>query len=306
MCDVTQGRISKGDKIRFMNTGKAADITEVGVLSPKESPVDYLEAGEVGYMMAGIKSVEDARVGDTITLESESRRAEEPLPGYAEAKPMVWCGMFPTDAADYDSLRDSLARSATRVMDLFRKWDDDQSGTVSKKEFRKAIVELGFDCPREALDALYRGDERAWNSGLRGEEATISGLTPGTAYRFSVSVASASGELGPRSEPLVTSTSAACLPSSHPECRFPSAEAIAPPLVHALDCNALVVELPKLPTSPCDASRLAVGPARQTPAVGNQSIGASYTYGPYMAPGRPVRVLAARRRAHRRLRGCIR
>ena len=72
-------------------------------------------------------------------------------------------------------------------------------------------------------------------------------------------MASASGELGPRSEPLVTSTSAACLPSSHPECRFPSAEAIAPPLVHALDCNALVVELPKLPTSPCDASRLAVG-----------------------------------------------
>jgi len=107
---VMQGRISKGDKIRFMNTGRSADITEVGVLSPKESPVQFLEAGEVGYMMAGIKSVEDARVGDTITLESESRRAEAPLPGYAEAKPMVWCGMFPTDAADYDSLRDSLGK----------------------------------------------------------------------------------------------------------------------------------------------------------------------------------------------------
>jgi GTP-binding protein LepA len=107
---VMQGRISRGDKIRFMNTGKSADITEVGVLSPKESPVDFLEAGEVGYMMAGIKSVEDARVGDTITLESESKRATKALPGYAEAKPMVWCGMFPTDAADYDSLRDSLGK----------------------------------------------------------------------------------------------------------------------------------------------------------------------------------------------------
>jgi len=95
---VMQGRISKGDKVRFMNTGKSAEITELGVLCPKERPTEFLEAGEVGYMMAGIKTVEDARVGDTITIEFESRRAEEPLPGYAEAKPMVWCGMFPTDA----------------------------------------------------------------------------------------------------------------------------------------------------------------------------------------------------------------
>eukprot|EP00802_Teleaulax_amphioxeia_P006561 Tamp_06565.p1 GENE.Tamp_06565~~Tamp_06565.p1 ORF type:complete len:704 (-),score=221.27 Tamp_06565:546-2657(-) len=107
---VMQGRISKGDKVRFMNTGKTAEITEVGVLCPKERPVDFLEAGEVGYMMAGIKTVEDARVGDTITIEAESRRAESALPGYAEAKPMVWCGMFPTDAADYDNLRDALSK----------------------------------------------------------------------------------------------------------------------------------------------------------------------------------------------------
>jgi len=107
---VMQGRISKGDKVRFMNTGRSADITEVGVLCPNERAVPFLEAGEVGYMMAGIKTVEDARVGDTITMEFESKRAEEALPGYAEAKPMVWCGMFPTDAADYDTLRDSLGK----------------------------------------------------------------------------------------------------------------------------------------------------------------------------------------------------
>ena len=107
---VVHGRIAKGDKIRFMNTGKTAEITEVGVLSPKEDKVEFLEAGEVGYMMAGIKTVEDARVGDTITHEVESKRAQEALPGYAEAKPMVWCGLFPTDAADYDNLRDSLGK----------------------------------------------------------------------------------------------------------------------------------------------------------------------------------------------------
>jgi GTP-binding protein LepA len=107
---VVSGRINKGDQIRFMNTGKKFNCDEIGVLSPGQQPVDYLESGEVGYMVAGIKTVADARVGDTITHEQESRRAPEALPGYAEANPMVWCGMFPSDAADYDALRDSLQK----------------------------------------------------------------------------------------------------------------------------------------------------------------------------------------------------
>jgi len=107
---VISGVIKKNDQIRFMNTGKRFNCDEIGVLSPDQQPVDFLESGEVGYMIAGIKTVEDARVGDTITHESEGRRAKEPLPGYAEATPMVWCGLFPTDTKDYDQLRDSLQK----------------------------------------------------------------------------------------------------------------------------------------------------------------------------------------------------
>lgn len=107
---VVSGKIAQGEQIRFMNTGKKFNCDEIGVLSPGQQPVDYLESGEVGYMVAGIKTVADARVGDTITHEQESRRAPEPLPGYAEANPMVWCGMFPSDAVDYDQLRDSLQK----------------------------------------------------------------------------------------------------------------------------------------------------------------------------------------------------
>jgi len=107
---VKSGKIKRGDKIRFMNTGTSFDVEEIGVMSPTQRPVEMLEAGEVGYMVAGIKTVEDARVGDTITLEFGKGRAAEPLPGYAEAKPMVWCGIFPTDAVQYESLRDSLGK----------------------------------------------------------------------------------------------------------------------------------------------------------------------------------------------------
>jgi len=107
---VVSGEIGKGDKIRFMNTGKSFEVDEIGVMAPTQQPVQSLRAGEVGYVIAGIKTVEDARVGDTITHEQERRRAPEPLPGYSEAKPMVWCGMFPTDAKDYDTLRDSLGK----------------------------------------------------------------------------------------------------------------------------------------------------------------------------------------------------
>ncbi|EKX38011.1 hypothetical protein GUITHDRAFT_165300 [Guillardia theta CCMP2712] len=107
---IKSGRIQKGDKIRFMNTGKSFLAEEIGVLAPTQQPTDTLEAGEVGYLIAGIKTVEDARVGDTITHEAENRRAPDALPGYAEAKPMVWSGLFPTDAADYDTLRDALSK----------------------------------------------------------------------------------------------------------------------------------------------------------------------------------------------------
>lgn len=103
---VVDGKVKKGDRIRLMASGKEYDIDELGVLSPTQVQVDELHAGEVGYIAASIKAVEDARVGDTITLASDP--APSPLPGYQEAKPMVFCGLFPTDADQYEDLRDAL------------------------------------------------------------------------------------------------------------------------------------------------------------------------------------------------------
>uniref|UniRef100_A0ACD5GWY7 EF-Tu/IF-2/RF-3 family GTPase n=1 Tax=Desertifilum tharense IPPAS B-1220 TaxID=1781255 RepID=A0ACD5GWY7_9CYAN len=90
---VMDGNVKKGDRVRLMATGKEYEIDELGVLSPTQVPLDELHAGEVGYLAASIKAVADARVGDTITLAAQP--ASEPLPGYTEAKPMVFCGTVP-------------------------------------------------------------------------------------------------------------------------------------------------------------------------------------------------------------------
>ncbi|TKW37922.2 hypothetical protein SEVIR_1G080500v4 [Setaria viridis] len=96
---VTDGSIKKGDKICFMANGKEYVADEIGVLSPNQMQVDELYAGEVGYLSASIRSVADARVGDTIT--HYSKKAASALPGYSEATPMVFCGLFPIDADQY-------------------------------------------------------------------------------------------------------------------------------------------------------------------------------------------------------------
>ncbi len=103
---VMDGHLKKGDKVYLMASGKEYQIDELGVLSPTQVQVASLHAGEVGYFAASIKAVEDARVGDTITL--SNNKAVEPLPGYIEAKPMVFCGMFPTDADQFPELREAL------------------------------------------------------------------------------------------------------------------------------------------------------------------------------------------------------
>ncbi|URR36019.1 translation elongation factor 4 [Thermosynechococcus sp. HN-54] len=105
---VMDGVVRKGDRIRLMAAGKEYEIDELGVLAPHQKPVDSLHAGEVGYLAAAIKAVGDARVGDTITLAQNP--AKEPLPGYAEAKPMVFCGLFPTDADQFEDLREALEK----------------------------------------------------------------------------------------------------------------------------------------------------------------------------------------------------
>lgn len=103
---VMDGVVNVGDKVRFMASSKEYVIDELGVLAPTQVRVDSLHAGEVGYLAASIKAVGDARVGDTITIATKA--APDPLPGYVEAKPMVFCGLFPTDADQFPDLREAL------------------------------------------------------------------------------------------------------------------------------------------------------------------------------------------------------
>ncbi|CAN8256836.1 unnamed protein product [Cochlearia groenlandica] len=105
---VIDGKVKKGDRIFFMASEKDYFADEIGVLSPNQIQVDELYAGEVGYISASVRSVADARVGDTIT--TYSRKAESSLPGYEEATPMVFCGLFPVDADQFPDLRDALEK----------------------------------------------------------------------------------------------------------------------------------------------------------------------------------------------------
>ena len=108
MIRVKDGTITKGDKIRLMATDAQYEVTELGVYTPFQNEVEQLGKGEVGYIGASIKSIHDAKVGDTITHVHHG--AEEPLEGYQEVKPMVFCGIFPTDSDQYTELRDALEK----------------------------------------------------------------------------------------------------------------------------------------------------------------------------------------------------
>jgi len=105
---VKDGALVSGQKVRLMATGAVHTIERVGVFTPKGVAVEALGPGEIGFMTAGIKTVADCRVGDTIT--EDRRPAAAPLPGFKPAQPVVFCSLFPSDAADFERLRDSLAK----------------------------------------------------------------------------------------------------------------------------------------------------------------------------------------------------
>jgi GTP-binding protein LepA len=105
---VKDGKLAKGMKIAMMGTSAAYQVDEVGVFAPKAKPVASLGAGEVGYITASIKTIADCRVGDTIT--EEKNKTKEPLPGFKASQPVVFCGLFPVEASDYEKLRESLSK----------------------------------------------------------------------------------------------------------------------------------------------------------------------------------------------------
>jgi len=105
---VRNGRVRPGTKILLMSNGRTYDVAQVGVFSPDMRPVDELSAGQVGYITAAIKRVADAKIGDTIT--EAARPTAEPFPGYRDAKPMVFAGLFPIEDTEYEGLRDALEK----------------------------------------------------------------------------------------------------------------------------------------------------------------------------------------------------
>ena len=115
---VVDGRFETGSGLRAMALGTQFDAEELGFMSPSRVPVKALEAGEVGYVITGLKDVSALRVGDTLTTR-KGAAAESPLPGYKEVKPMVFAGLFPSDSDDYPELRDALERLKLNDAALF-------------------------------------------------------------------------------------------------------------------------------------------------------------------------------------------
>jgi len=166
---VVDGTIKKGDKVRFLASRAEHDVTEVGIMQPHKVPTERLQAGEVGYLCGAIKDVLDARVGDTIALASEHKAAvkelegkdddgEEkepitPLTGYSESVPMVFCGVFPVDADEYEKLREALGKM--RLNDAAITYEPETSGAMGFG-FRCGFLGLlHMDVVRERLEREY-------------------------------------------------------------------------------------------------------------------------------------------------------
>ncbi len=152
---IFNGHLTSGEKLRFMQTGRVHEIEEVGVRLPAPSEVQGLGPGEVGYIIAGIKDVGEARSGETIT--DAARPAEKPLEGYLEPKPMVFCGLYPVEGDEFESLRDALEK--LRLSD----------SSVSYLPESSAALGFGFRCGFLGLlhmDIVRERLEREFNLSL--------------------------------------------------------------------------------------------------------------------------------------------
>jgi len=125
---VVDGSLSARQPIRFMATRVDADADEIGIMAPDARPVDSLETGEVGYLIAGIKEVSLAKVGDTVTSRGANPSAENPLPGYREPKPMVFAGIYPIEGDDFPLLRDALEK--LKLNDAALVYEPESSGAL--------------------------------------------------------------------------------------------------------------------------------------------------------------------------------
>jgi len=148
---VVDGSLRKGERLLAMQTGTEADADEIGFFAPAMMPVEVLHAGEVGYLITGIKDVSRLRVGDTLTAKASP--ASEPLPGYREVKPMVFCGLFPVDTDQFPDLRDALEKLS--LNDAALSWEPETSHALGFG-FRCGFLGLlHMDIVRERLEREY-------------------------------------------------------------------------------------------------------------------------------------------------------
>jgi GTP-binding protein LepA len=148
---VVDGELRKGAAIRAMQTGTEAEVDEIGFFGPEMMPVEVLRAGEVGYLITGVKDVSQLRVGDTLTTKAGG--ASEPLPGYREIKPMVFCGLFPVETNQFPDLRDALEK--LELNDAALTWEPETSEALGFG-FRCGFLGLlHMDIVRERLEREY-------------------------------------------------------------------------------------------------------------------------------------------------------
>jgi GTP-binding protein LepA len=148
---VVDGTFTKGEAIRAMQAGTEADIDDIGFFTPEMTSASALHAGEVGFLITGVKDVTSLRVGDTLTTKLGG--ATEPLPGYREVKPMVFCGLFPIDSDAYPDLRDALEKLT--LNDAALSWEPETSDALGFG-FRCGFLGLlHMDIVRERLEREY-------------------------------------------------------------------------------------------------------------------------------------------------------
>ena len=168
---IVDGTIKKGTKIRFFNTGREYLVETIGVNRPRPTLIDVLGAGEVGFLTASIKTVADVQIGDTIT--DAARPVTEPLPGFQEVKPMVFAGLYPTDSAQYEDLRDAMEKLRLNDASFFF---EPESSTALGFGFRCGFLGLlHMEIIQERLEREFNLDLITTAPGVRYRVTTTDG-----------------------------------------------------------------------------------------------------------------------------------
>jgi GTP-binding protein LepA len=196
---VRHGSFRKDDPLLAMVTRRRSQIEEVGIFSPDMLKTDVLQAGEVGYIIPGIKEVADLRVGDTLT--NAQRPAAEPLPGYREVTPMVFCGIFPIDGEDYPNLRDALEKLKLNDASLFY---EPETSKALGFGFRCGFLGLlHMEIIRERLEREFGLDLLATTPNVRYEVVLLNGEVRGISNPVEFPEA---GDIQEVREPYITAT----------------------------------------------------------------------------------------------------